>query len=252
MSLSSRFWFLGLFCFLAACTSSPNLESYPQRQIDRPFTLPDDVATWTSVVGTSVVDDGRSSSSLNLNPLIFEQALNENLTLEYSPIPLGLRYQISNTEQNILGASLRTGIGYSSFSGLILQPILGFYHRHRPGGSWAWESSVAYSKELSDRPVESESAFLSTGPMFQLSDTVVLSPDIGFGVTRNELAEFQEYEGVQVDVDEFLFSVPASMSFRWLFDRQWEYGVFYRLNSLILEEDRLAVHSLNMSVTHFW
>jgi len=244
-------FFVG-FCFSASCTSSPNLETYPERQIDRPYTLPDDVATWTTAVGASVVDDGRSNFSTNINPLIFEQAITENLTLEYSPIPLGLRYQIANTEENIWGVSLRTGIGYSSFSGVLFEPTLGFYHRYQPGGSFAWESSASYSREFTDQPVEAETAFLSTGPMFQLSDTIVLNPKIGFGVSRNELAEFEDYEGFQFDVDEFLFSVPASVGFRWLFHRQWEYGASYRLNSLILEEDRLAVHRLNMSLTHFW
>ena len=244
------FW-VGL-CFFAACTSSPSLETYPERQIDRPYTLPDDVATWTTAVGASVVDDGQSNISAAINPLIFEQALTDSLTLEYAPIPLGLRYQIANTEQNIWGVSLRTGIGYSSFSGVLFEPTLGFYHRYRPGGSFAWESFAAYSHEFSDRPIEAETAILSTGPMFQLTDTMVLTPKIGFGVTRNELAQFEEYFGVRFNVDEFLFSVPASGGFRWLFHRQWEYGASYRLNSLIIEESRLVVHSLNMSMTHFW
>jgi|GEM_PF-4487469 len=242
-----------IFSILAACTSSPNLETYPERQIDRPYSLPVGVATWTTAVGADLVNDERGTSSFGLNPLIFEQALTENLTLEYSPIPLGLRYQISNSEQNLWGASLRTGIGYSSFSGVILEPTLGFYHRFRPGGSFAWESSVAYSREFSARSREAESAFLFTGPMLQISEKMVLTPTVGLGVARNELAEFDEYdEGALLDVDEFAFSVPASMGLRWLFHRQWEYGAFYGLNSVFLDENRLAIHSLNMSITHFW
>lgn len=248
---------LSLIAFLSslvlACTSSPNLDSYPERQIDRPYTLPDDVATWTTFVSASQVDDGEGQVGASVYPFFWEQALSDKWTLEYSPLPLAVRYQIANTERNLWGLRFGSGIGYSSFSGVMLQPQVGVYHRYKMGGSYAWETTVAYTRVFSDKNDrdEQENGRLTTGPMVQIDDTKVLLPKIGLGMSRNDLAQYSEYRDYTGD-DDFMFYAPASLSFRWLFHRQWEYSMGYAVNSLVLEEDRLAVHTLNASFKHFW
>ncbi len=245
--------FILILVLAVGCTSSPNLESYPERQIDRPYTLPDGVATWKTSVSAQQIDDGRGEVTVSAYPLIWEQALSDKWTLEYSPIPLSARYQISKTENNIWGLRFGSGLGYSSFSGVILQPQLGFYHRARLANSLAWESTVNYSRVFSSEKNrdEYENARLTTGPMFQLDNNKVISPKIGLGAIRNELARFSDYENYQGD-DDFSFTLPASVNFQWLFHRQWEYSLGYSVNSLISEDDHLSIHNLNTSIKHFW
>ncbi len=235
------------------CTSSPNLESYPERQIDRPYTLPEGVASWKTSVSARQIDDGRGEVVVSAYPLIWEQALSDKWTLEYSPIPLSARYQISKTENNIWGLRFGTGLGYSSLYGVILQPQLGLYHRARLTDSWAWESTVNYSRVFSSEKNrdEYESARVSTGPMLQVDKTKVILPKIGLAGVRNDLSRFADYENFEGD-DDFSFTLPASINFQWLFHRQWEYSLGYSVNSLIHEEDYLSIHSLNTSIKHFW
>ena len=242
-----------LVLITVGCTSSPNLESYPERHVDRPYTLPDDVATWRTTVNVNRVDDGSDYTGLSVYPLLWEQALNDKWTLEYSPLPLGVRYQIAKTNWNIWGVRAGTGIGYSSLSGTIFQPQISLYHRYKMASSYAWESTVLYSTVFrSNRDRDQwENTILSTGPMFQLSDNKVLLPKIGFGLFRNELAGFEDYENFTGD-DDLSFYMPASLNFKWLFDRQWEYTIGYRVNSLFRERNRFAVHTVNSSIIHYW
>lgn len=242
-----------LIALVVGCTSSPNLDSYPERQIDRPYTLPDDVATWTTSVSTSLVDDGEQQLELTAMPLTWQQALSDKWTLEYSPLPLAARYQIANTATNVWGIRFGSGIGYSSFSGVILQPVLGAYHRYKFGNSYAWESTVSYSRVFSSKEDrdELEDALIYTGPMFQLDNNKVLLPKVGLGVIKNDLAEYSDYRDYSGD-DDLSFYMPISLKFKWLRHKQWEYSLGYSLNSLVLEGDRFAVHRLNASFKHFW
>ena len=75
------------------CTSSQKATEYPQRYIDQPYTLPDDVAVWGSVgsIYSERFKDNVYSQTLPIPiPLYWEYAVNDNLTLEIPIIPIGL------------------------------------------------------------------------------------------------------------------------------------------------------------------
>ena len=88
------------------CTSSQKATEYPQRYIDQPYTLPDDVDVWGSV--GSVFYERINGEVYSWPypipiPLYWEHSLNENLTLEIPVIPIGLRWKISSDANSELG-----------------------------------------------------------------------------------------------------------------------------------------------------
>ena len=107
------------------CTSSQKATEYPQRYIDQPYTLPDDVDVWGSV--GSVFYERINGEVYSWPypipiPLYWEHSLNENLTLEIPVIPIGLRWKISSDANSELGLRFLWGFGYGTSSGFSFFP----------------------------------------------------------------------------------------------------------------------------------
>jgi hypothetical protein len=121
-----------LLCWLSvlsiSCASCPDVDKYGRREIDRPFTLPHNVDSWTLGSSLSSFQEYEGSSdreqTLLINPFQWQQSLSDNFNLLWAPIPLGFLYQFHNSPEHRFGVQLATGIGYSSFRGLILSPTL--------------------------------------------------------------------------------------------------------------------------------
>tara|TARA_B100001971_G_C18268046_1_gene596754 strand:- start:202774 stop:203529 length:756 start_codon:yes stop_codon:yes gene_type:complete len=110
-----------LFLFIA-CSSTPKGD-YSRSHIDRPYALPDDVASvefGASGYHTQVTEvDDISTSSLDVSstdyamPLLrFEQGINENVSWLY---PLGVKWGVLRSREHNLGISFATLFLYTQY-----------------------------------------------------------------------------------------------------------------------------------------
>jgi hypothetical protein len=104
-----------------ACSSTPK-GSYSRSHIDRPYALPDDVASFEfgavtrafetkDVSNESTVDDDTYGSSTPT--LIFEHGISDNVSWIY---PLGVKWNIFNNEKHTFGVKLASFIIYNTYS----------------------------------------------------------------------------------------------------------------------------------------
>ena len=114
--------------FLFSCTASFPLSKYPIRQIDRPYTMPKSMRAWRTSLQAGIGDN--SEEVLPLNPFNLEQALSDRVTLLWSVLPVGIKYQFLNTGSSLLGGfAVLSGIGYYSSGGVIVVPETGLFYR---------------------------------------------------------------------------------------------------------------------------
>ena len=89
---------VGLF---AACGTSRVLESYPDREIERPLTLPKGLSVWSPIIvaarNDNIATQGGASAvdmSFSFYPWYWELGLTDRFTLIWFPIPLAARYSV--------------------------------------------------------------------------------------------------------------------------------------------------------------
>lgn len=108
---------------LISCSSTPKGE-YSRSFIDRPYALPDDVASvefgavarnseTIDISSNSSVDDENEMTSTTTPTLIFEQGISNSVSWIY---PLGLKWGIFNNENHTLGAKLASFLIYTTYS----------------------------------------------------------------------------------------------------------------------------------------
>ncbi|MCC6278902.1 MAG: hypothetical protein IT289_13395 [Oligoflexia bacterium] len=130
--MTIKFWALGLSLIIgtAGCSmSGKKLNDYPTQELDRPYTLPDGIKSYEIWTFTGI---SGQTGAVGIYPFIWQQSLSDNFTLVWTPLPLGLRYQILRTENHTLGVTgvylLLGGIGsldykfkFSENMGVVLQ-----------------------------------------------------------------------------------------------------------------------------------
>lgn len=194
---------IAVLLLTASCASGPALEKFPERQIERPFTLPKGVAAWkTQATGHQTLTEGsvRNYRIPFPIPLIWHQALSDELTLEWSPLPLGLRYQLSRSEAQVSGLHfLAEQLGYGTRSGWFAQLRLEASQRRMISETLAIEGKATVRPNFGIGPDDRESFVnLSVGPYFQLSPSVVLSPKIQLQASWTQYTALSELEARQV------------------------------------------------------
>lgn len=120
----SRSFIVILFAMLAfGCASNPKGE-YSRSHIDRPYALPDDVASATVGLSASSIKlkeenvdaftEIENSQASYVTPVIaFEQGIGDVASWIY---PLGLKWEVWGSEKHTLGLSAATLIFYSTYS----------------------------------------------------------------------------------------------------------------------------------------
>ena len=168
---------------LVACTARIALKDYPRSRIDRPYTLPAGVDTWTTAATGSYVRDNYGSNTLVPVPwpLNWGLSLSDTWTLELNPVPLAISHELLRTDDHLLGARLSWSLGFGS-EGVLLGPSLRMDHRIRLGRTWAWGTAVSGGiTRWTNQPSWGWSVGLGTGPIWQVTDTVALQPVVGLG-----------------------------------------------------------------------
>jgi len=243
--------FGGLF---TGCASGPELDKYPRREIDRPYTLPKGVAAWHIPGGyTNTVSNSAPAASAGLiYPLVWESSLSDDWNLIWFPIPLGVSHQIMNTDKTRLGFSFLSGFGYGSSQGWFFSPTLSVSDRHKISNDIAIEvtPSVAFDITTGGGPVR-WAANVSTGPVLQLSDEFALKYSLVLGVANGKdvMSGFQDSSSVPVGVTSF--NMGMGMSAVWSFARQWDFRPSYSYSG-IGSQNGQQNNTLFADIVYFW
>lgn len=243
--------------FISGCASRPPLEKYPRREIERPYTLPDGVNNWH--IRTSVSrnrDDKFSQAAIALpNPLIWEIALNDDWTLLWYPINLGISHQFWKNETSRLGFSFLANMAYSSIMGFRVYPTLNLSYRHQLTQKVALDFVPSV---VLDFPFKSGKKFhwstsLDIGPVLQLAENFALKPNLFFAAThgRTALPNATETYFIGELEERTIFVMGLGTSATWSFARQWDLRPTYNYSGFTAENGYEA-HFGSLEFVHFW
>lgn len=174
-----------LICISFGCTSSQKATEYPQRYIDQPYTLPEDVDVWGTI--SSVFYERSNGQNYSWPypipvPLYWEHSVNENLTLEIPVIPIGLRWKISSDTDSELGLHVLWGFGYSTSTGFSLFPSASLFYKILQDKDHAFilSPSVAISTYAENKSRSFWNSEISFGYLIQLNDANAIQPNVIF------------------------------------------------------------------------
>lgn len=226
--------FFKIVAFLAplaffSCASSTDM---PRREIDRPYTLPEDNRSWDLGAGVAF------RKVPNRNPSTYSEfiasggnlsvALSENWTLEWSPFPVSARYQFVNSETDRLG--LRFGSGFSWINndsqGFTFYPFAQLNYLRRISSNFGLESNFSYARSFStgSDPLDGYNAAFSVGPLFQLDQTKALSLAVGLiqssRIERMIFITSNTVSSNRIDLGTSR-SIPLAANFDWSISPDW-------------------------------
>jgi len=219
------------------------MKDYPEREIDRPFTLPKGIANWQTyfvftvqkenyfdpILGTKVPLNNNSSA---LNPVQWNQALSDDWQLTWTPLPLLISHQFLKNKQGYWGASFGLGAAYTSNVGLGILPIVTIKKRQMISPDFALDFSFLSHFRFDFYSPNSDSNVnqlgLSVSPVFQITNEFAVSPF--FTVAY-------ENQGT-IDIDPFAYDFldpstklqlcfPLGVQTKYLLMRQWELSFQY-------------------------
>lgn len=240
---------------LAGCAAAPELQKYPRTQMNRPYTLPKGLATWTTRIPVGQATDATGSQFYAPipNPLNWQTALSDDWTLNFTPLPISVSHQFSYSAQQVWGATLGSSFGYATSLGLIVAPELHLYQRTKLGDKLALETSPSfYAQYLSKNQDFNWSAGLTSGPLFQLTETFALSPKVGLFVENGfdyTIGSFSTATISPAQTTNVL--VPLSLTAAWSFHRQWDLNASYTLHRIGHPRDYTS-HYATIRFVHFW
>lgn len=247
-----------ILALFAGCTAAPVVEDYPERAIDRPFTLPNGMASWqTSLIYENETDrqyDYRNIHSF-LNPLTWNQALSDTWQLTWTPLPIYVSHQLSRDESGYWGISVGSGFGLSSNDGWVLTPMVNVTKRSKLGTDFALDTTLATSFQLpfgSERREFTWEAGVVASPLYQVSNHWMVGPVVGV-YSRDE---------VVIDIDfsrnDFIrrghqrkTRVPLGATTKWLLSKQWELSADYLYHRLGYDAG-YTLHQASVTATHYW
>jgi hypothetical protein len=239
----------------AGCAAAPVLEKYPERQIDRPYTLPKDVASWQTLFGSFHEREGNWSDNTTLIfPLIWNQSLSDTWQLTWMPLPLMVSHEITRDETGYWGASLGTGVGYGSYSGLTLWPSALVKRRQIFSPDFALDASLVGNFRLPSRHDDFRWAGgVSVAPLFQVRSNIALGPTLAARLEEDVLTVVDITDGdwTFTSTRTRKMRYPIGAYAHWLMSKQWEvtfshtyYGLGY--DAGFTRRDYL------LTLTHFW
>lgn len=244
------FLIITIFTF-TGCAATVNLDMYPRRQIDRPYTLPKGLATWEPYwYSESLQSSSGSAKSNNFNALVWSVAPSSNLNIVCYPLPFILRYQIDRTDRNVYGASLGFyTLAYSIEDRWTIGTAISEYQRHKFNDWLALVTTISFENLYRQRNRgDAWGAELAVGPLFQVSDDIALRPEIHYAYEHN-------YPSV-IDKPQILESktyklVPLSFLISWNVSREFELQANYE-NKGIGYPDDIREESIAIRMLNYW
>lgn len=209
----------------SGCGTSQKLEDYPQREIDRPYTLPEGV---TRIDISSYFgffrDEGERHNKSQYFPLPtnFEFGISENASFSG---PIGWRYQFLHNPRHTLGAQLRFNFYFGNYlKGADFD--FSTQYRLRVLGALAlnWTGYVRPLLRMGDDI--GSVASLSFYPLIQICDPVAVGASIGYSSVRSvSFIGFPLYEYETFSKIENTF--PMSFFVMWNFHKRWNFSANY-------------------------
>jgi opacity protein-like surface antigen len=251
------------FAILSGCASGPELDKYPRRQIERPYTLPDGVAAWTLTAGWQhssiqqndpmVAQYTDTSSSAVLNST-WQQSLSDDWTLLWLPIPLGVMHQFTKTESDMVGATFAMGFAYSSLNGFDLRPTLSLQERHYFSKNLALDITPSFSPRIPFQEGQSFdwAAGVSVAPFLQLTDALAFQPGLTLGAVRQSSPKYgliASNDVLTANANQFVLPLFAQLS--WNLSRQWDLKASYSYSSIGYKDD-YKNHTGALSTVFYW
>ena len=232
---------------LVGCTAGPGLLQYPRRSIDRPYTIPPGVASWS-------VDAKLTAARDNTYPTAFRVAaraswalaLSQDWELILGP-PIGVSRQLVHDSRHRLGASLiLDGFGFGS-EGVYLAPRLSAGDDLRISRNWSW--GIGASAEVSrwtGGPPWNWYFGVGTGPLWQATDELAIRPGVVLWYSSNDLS-VPTYPAVRAR----RLTTNASLEAIWSIGRQWDLnaGIGY---GVATNADGYREFRYSLGVANFW
>jgi len=234
------------------CAVTGNPDLYPQRQIDRPYTLPKGLAAWEpGWHSDSLKYSGGSTNATSFNPLVWTQSLSNDLNIVWLPLPLYLRYQIDRTDSDVYGVSLGfTEFGYSTIDKWTLGMAVSGYQRHNLNDWLALVTTLSLKNVIRTKGNSSDSwgAELAAGPLFQVSDDIALLPRIHYAYERNYPSVFDKPDTFESKTYKL---APLSIMISWNLSRQWDLQADYQHRSIGYPDD-IREESMDIRMINYW
>jgi hypothetical protein len=232
---------------LCACAAREALNGYPRAEIDRPYTLPEGVTTWTGAVFvTRARDDFGSNVLFGLSALSWAVPLSDTTTLHATPFAPAVSHQFVRTDDQWVGARLALGFGFGS-EGILFAPELTMSHRIRLSRSVAWGTGVRGNfSRYTDQPTSGWGATLATGPLWQIAETFALQSAIGLSIARQHLA----FDGLPLESRSHL-TVPVALEAIFSATRQWELHGSFDYDG-IGHENGYRAYRGTVRIVHLW
>jgi len=243
---------LSMMFLLTSCAPTGNLDLYPRRQIDRPYTLPKGMAAWQPFwYSDSVKFGNRTKTTAVFNPIVWTQSLSNDLNLVWFPLPLLLRYQIYRTDRDVYGFSIGfSTFGYSSIDEWTIGGTVSGYQRHKFNDWLALVTTLSFDSVVRTKSNSSDSwgADLAVGPMFQMSDDISLLPQIHYALERNYPSVYDKPETLEGKTYSL---APLSVAISWNMSGQWELQTYYQHKS-IGYPDNIREEIIAVRMSHYW
>ena len=224
LSLITLFGIFGL-----GCASGPELDHYPRREIDRPYTLPKGVASWHIPMTYShdSDDSGISNTVYPIPvPLVWETSLSDDWNITWYLLPLKLSHQFWNSENSRLGAAFTVGFSSSSITGFRLSPTFELSYRQKLTKEIALDLTPYYTPHVPFQMGQPYrwSTGLVMGPLIQFSDVFAMEPNASFNANRGSpsyTANSSPYTDFSLQ-DETSYSAGCGIFAIWSAGRQWD------------------------------
>lgn len=245
----TAFLIITIFTF-TGCAATGNLDLYPRRQIDRPYTLPKGLATWEpDWYSHSLKSSSGSTKATNFNALVWTQSLSDDLNIVWHPLPLILRYQIDRTDRNVYGVSLGVSkFGYSTDDKWTIGMVMSGGLRHNFNDWLALVTTLSLEHVIRTKGNSGDSwgAELSAGPFFQITDDIAILPKIYYALEHNYPSAIYKPETLESKTYSL---VPLSILISWNLSRQWEFQINYQDKSIgyptDIREESIAIRMIN-------
>ena len=241
-----------LLAFTIGCASTGNLNRYPLRRIDRPYTLPKGVASWEPTWDSNTLKHGDNLSKVSsTNILSWTQSVSDNLNIMWFPLPLALSYQLRNTDANTLGITFGiSNFGYSDDEHLTLGLITAGYQKYKFAESLALVNEVSFSPVIRTEGNRSYSWEVQTrtGILIQMGDNFAILPAVHLSAEHNYPFIFDKLKAFE---DKTYFLVPFSIATSWNINRQWEITTNYKFTSVGYPKNDRAEY-LILGLIHYW
>lgn len=250
----------------AGCAASPKLAEYPRREIDRPLTLPKNLATW-SILGEYSQEKYRDPFTgqvytdrytIGPVPLKWQTSLSDDWNLIWYPIPVAVVHQLRNDDAATTGIILGYGLRISSAGYSTAGIAARYFHRQKLSREFALEFTPSLMPwfPIGDRSEWDLQAGVGFGPFWQVGETVSLSAGARAVLRRDSQTVIGGgpfgSNGLDIQTRYAWRTVfPVYLGMGWSFSRQWDLVANANYQK-IGEADDYSRLDVDFEFRHYW